>query len=274
MLHLSIGCFVAISILQTVGPSPVPAPPHGLPLTGEAAEAFLKIAEVVEMAPLGTGVTHPKRVVLTDGARTLHAVWKTIDTFIPKQEMEDGHMIIGFRDSYKHEVAAYELDKMLGLGLVPPTVERVIDKERGSLQLWVEGCITEWERLEQKRSPPDKESWARQMYKVRLFHQLTRDTDFNNMRNVLVDPEFRVYVIDASRTFYLEPELHNENSLQRFSRLALGKLRQLDKKSLKAALGRWLTRPQINALLARRDLIVAVSERMIDERGGDEVFYP
>jgi len=245
-----------------------------LPLTGEEAEAFLETAEVVEMKPLGTGITRPKRVVLSDGTRTLRAVWKTIDSFASKQEMEDGRVIIGFRDSYKNEVAAYELDKMLGLGLVPPTVERVIDKERGSLQMWVEGCMTDGERLEKKISPPDKESWARQMYNVRLFHQLTHDIDFNNTRNVLVDPDFRVYVIDASRTFYLERELQNENSLQRFSRLVLDNLRRFDKKSLKRDLGRWLTTTQINALIERRDLILAVSERMIAERGEDDVLYP
>lgn len=260
--------------MHSVGQSTALSAPHGLPLTGEEAEVFLRTAEVIEMEPIGTGITRPKRVVLTDGTRTVRAVWKTINTFESRQEMENGRMIIGFRDSYKHEVAAYELDKMLGLDLVPPTVERVIDKERGSLQLWVEGCITEWERLKQKRSPPDKESWARQMYKVRLFHQLTHDNDYNNMRNVLVDPDFRVYVIDASRTFYLEPELRNENSLQRYSRSVLGNLLRLDQKELKGTLGRWLTRTQIQALLARRDLIAAVSERLIDERGEDAVLYP
>jgi len=274
MIQLCTALIMAGLVMQTVGAPSEPSSPHGLPLTGEEAEAFLRTAEVVEMEPLGTGITRPKRVTLTDGTRTLQAVWKTINTDVSRQEMEDGRMIIGFRDSYKHEVAAYELDKMLGLNLVPPTVDRVIDKERGSLQLWVEGCITEWERLEQKRSPPDKEDWARQMFKVRLLHQLTLDNDFNNMRNVLVDPDFRVYVVDASRTFYLEPELRNENSLQRYSRSVLENLLRLEKNDLKEALGRWLTPTQIKALLARRDLIVEVSERLIEERGEDDVLYP
>ena len=274
MIQLCTTLIMVGLVMQPVGAPSEPSPLHGLPLTGEEAEAFLETAEVVEMVPLGTGITRPKKVTLTDGTRTLQAVWKTINTDVSRQEMEDGRMIIGFRDSYKHEVAAYELDKMLGLNLVPPTVARVIDKERGSLQLWVEGCITEWERLEQKRSPPDKEGWARQMYKVRLLHQLTLDNDFNNMRNVLVDPDYRVYVVDASRTFFLGTELPNEDSLQRFSRSVLGNLRQLDKKNLKGALGRWLTQSQIKALLARRDAIVAVSERMIEERGEEAVLYP
>ncbi len=266
--------FVGLLLGLTATPLTASAPAYGLPLSGEEAEAFLRTAEVVEREPLGTGITHPERLVLTDGTRTLRAVWKTVDAFQPTQKMDNGRMVVGFRDSYRHEVAAYGLDKMLGLGLVPPTVERVIENERGSLQLWVDGCMTEWERLEQKRSPPDKEAWARQMYKVRLFHQLTLDTDFNNMRNVLVDPAFQVYLIDASRTFYLEEKLLNENSLRRFSRSVLGNLRELDKESLRENLGRWLTRAQINALLARRDLIVAVFERQLAEFGEEDVVYP
>ena len=38
---------------------------------------------------------------------------------------------------YKREVIAYEVDKALGFGLVPPTVERTLNGEVGSVQMWI-----------------------------------------------------------------------------------------------------------------------------------------
>ena len=46
----------------------------------------------------------------------------------------------GFWEAYKSEIAAYELDRLLGLDMVPPTVERRVGGDLASVQLWVEGC--------------------------------------------------------------------------------------------------------------------------------------
>jgi len=35
-----------------------------------------------------------------------------------------------FLDSYKAEIAAYEIDKVLGMRMVPPAVEREIDGQK------------------------------------------------------------------------------------------------------------------------------------------------
>ena len=47
----------------------------------------------------------------------------------------------GFRESYKSEIAAYELDKLLKMDMVPPTVERQIDGSNGAAQQWVEHVV-------------------------------------------------------------------------------------------------------------------------------------
>ena len=44
----------------------------------------------------------------------------------------------GFWQSYKSEIAAYELDKLLKMDMVPPTVERQLHGANGAAQLWVE----------------------------------------------------------------------------------------------------------------------------------------
>jgi hypothetical protein len=248
--------------------------PFGLPLSGEAAETFLRTAEVVRKKALGLGITHSDQYTLSDGTRTHKAVWKTIDEFKRGvTSFEGGGLIVDFADSYKHEIAAYELDKLLGLGLVPPTVERTFGRTTGSLQMWVEGAMTEADRKQKKVAPPDPQAWNEQMYKVRLLHQLTYNTDARNIRNVLVDPAFRVYAIDSSRAFVPYDDLRSEKELVRFSRPALEALKALDRTTLDARLGRWLTGPQIRCLLKRRDKILALAAQRVTEQGEAAVLY-
>ena len=251
-----------------------PAPEYGLLLRGAEAEDFLRTAQVIKKKPIGTGVTNPYQLTLTDGTRTLKAVWKTIDVSkFGMTQFDRGGFEVNFRDTYKFEIAAYELDKLLELKLVPPTIERQISGERGSVQLWVERATTEWDRRARKVSPPDIESWNRQIFNVRLFHQLTYDTDYNNIRNVLSDPSFKVYAIDFSRAFRTHNALLAEKDLARFSRFALERLRALDRAVLVERLGHWLTAPEIDGLLKRRDKILTLAEQRVAEQG-EGVLFP
>jgi hypothetical protein len=251
-----------------------PDEPFGLPLSGEAAEAFLRDARVTDKKTLSVGITRSQRYSLTDGTRKSRALWKTIDESKPGvTNFQGGGFVVDFSDSWKHEVASYELDKLVGTGLVPPTIERTIDHVTGSLQLWVEKAKTEADRKQERINPPDVEAWNRQMYGVRLLHQLTFNTDARNIRNVLFDPTFRVYAVDFSRAFAPYADLRSEKELERFPRSALERLRALDRALLFEKLGRWLNGRQIDTMLKRRDKILAIAERLAAEHGEDRVFY-
>ncbi len=265
---------VAVLLWPSLPPSCPAQEASGLPLSGEAAETFLKAAEVVHKKALPLGVTGSDQYTLSDGTRTCKAVWKTIDEFKRGvTSLEGGGIIVDFADSWKHEVAAYELDKLIGLGLVPPTVERKFGRTTGSLQMWVEGAMTESDRKQKKLAPPDPRAWNEQMYKVRLLHQLAYNTDYRNIRNVLVDSSFRVYAIDSSRAFQVYADLRSEKELLRFPRAVLEVLKALDRPTLDAKLGRWLNGPQIATLLKRRDKILALAERRVQEQGEAAVLF-
>ena len=246
----------------------------GLPLAGEAAERFLLSAEEVNREPLPIGITESERLTLTLGAVRARAIWKTIDEWEPVRTFEDGSRDVGFQDSYKCEVAAYELDKLLGLGMVPPTVERVIDGEKGSLQLWVEGAMMEAERMERNRVAPDRRRWLEQIHEVRVFHNLIYNTDANNAGNILIGPDWRIHLIDHSRSFRRSGKLRSKKGLTRFSRSLLERLRQLDREVLEVKLGGWLHKRQIVAVLERRDRILKLAARLVAERGEEAVLYP
>ena len=267
---------LAVAILSWPLSSPVglAQEPSGLPLNGEAAETFLRTADVVSKKALGLGITHSDQYTLSDGTRTAKAVWKTIDEFKRGvTHLEGGGLIVDFADSWKHEVASYELDKLIGLELVPPTVERKFGRTVGSLQMWVEGAMTEADRKQKKIEPPDPRAWNEQMYKVRLLHQLTYDTDSRNINNVLLDPSFRVYAIDFSRAFMAYDDLRSKEELTRFSRSVLEALKALDRPTLDAKLGRWLTGAQIDCILKRRDKILALAAQRVREQGEAAVLY-
>ncbi len=261
-----------ILALQAVAAPPTESGPARL--SGAAAEEFLRTAEVVDSEFIPVGVTKPQRLTLTDGEVTARATWKTISEYQAVRKFDDGGMPeLGFRDSYESEVAAYELDKLLGFGFVPPTVVRKLRRERGSLMLWIDGCITEGERRRRRVNPPDSEAWSQQIYDARLFHQLIHDSDYQNLSNLLVDPDFKLWVVDQSRAFRTQGKLLNQQYLRRFSRRTLERLRELTPELLEEKLGEWLTPRQRKGLLIRRDLLLDAAEKLVAEQGAETVLF-
>ena len=262
------------SVLALQGATTAGAVP-ALPIRGEAAEVFLREAEVVVLEEIDSkGITDPRKAVLTDGALTVDAVFKDIDVLHSEATLPGGLVLYRLRDYYKHEIAAYELDTLLGLGLVPPTVERKIRREWGSLQLWVNGATTEWQRKKiDNRSPPDMAAWNDQISTLKVFLQLIWDTDYNNISNIMVDSSWKIWKIDSSRAFYVDNELRREGALTRFSRRMLAALESLDRAELEATMKPWLDKRQIRALWHRRCRILELAEERVAELGEDEVLY-
>jgi hypothetical protein len=134
--------------------------------------------------------------------------------------------------------------------------------------------MTEWERIEVKKEhPPDLMAWNEQMYTIRLFLQLIADSDYTNINNLLVTPDWKIYKIDSSRAFRNSLELRREGSLERFSRRVLSSMRALDRTALEERLDPWLTKKQIEALWARRGLILELADRRVAEQGEDAVLF-
>jgi hypothetical protein len=105
------------------------------------------------------------------------------------------------------------------------------------------------------------------MYVLRVFDQLIYNMD-RSLRNLLIDKQWRIWMIDHGRAFRLFHTLKAPKDLDRCDRSLLAKLKALDQATLEKELKSYLNKEEVKGLLARRDLIVKIFEEK-----GESVLY-
>ena len=240
---------------------------------GEAHENFLKKAKIVSAKDLGVGVTLPKKLTLEMNGVTRYAVFKSIDDSKGRMATyAKGQGEVAFQDSWQCEIPGYVVDMIIGLGWVPATVERTVNGETGSVQLWIQSRFSEAERNKQGVNPTDTVQWRRNVLKMRLFDELIYNVD-RHANNVLITEDFDLRLIDHSRAFRPYDKLKSPEVLTQFSRELLEGIKKLEYQDLRKKIGRYLQNGQIQALIKRRDLILALADKLVLERGAAAVLY-
>ena len=176
----------------------------------------------------------------------------------------------GFWDSYKSEIAAYELDRLLGHGHGAADRRAPRRPDLAAVQLWVEGCKL-LKGLDQSACPTPTE-WAKQVCRQRAFDNLIANID-RNQGNLLVDGAWNLILIDHSRAF-AQNRMPFEKELVRIDRPFFERLKALDEASLMKHVRPWVSSDgEVRNILKRRDRIVAHLEELARERG-DAVVFP
>jgi len=242
-------------------------------LTKEQIKQFLLTAKVIKSEQAKKGITQTLRLTLSDGTVTHDASFQKIDEHKPRMELASGTEL-GFVDSYKYNIAAYLLAEMLGLDdIVPVYVERKWKGDSGSLSWWLPVKMDEKERVAQKIAVPDPDAWNNQMYKVRVLDQLVYDSD-PNLTNVLITNDWKIWRIDFTRAFRLHKDLQDPNAnLVHCDRQLFERLKALDGNQLTERTKHYLTKDEVQAFMARRDKIVEQFQKLIAEKGENEVLY-
>ncbi len=239
-------------------------------------EKFLETAEVVGSRQIvgPEAVTSPWVLTLKLGEITHRGLWKN-----PEGRMG------GFWEGWQYEIAAYRVDKLIGLGMVPPTVERRFKGDRGSCQFWVDDCISLRDRDEKRiKTPPAKvPAWNRATYLQRLFDNLIGNED-RHANQVLITKDWRMILIDHSRSFrtagrFVKTLLYSAKSpngpmlMSELPRAMVDRVKALDFAGIRAAVGKTLSDEEIRAVLTRRDLVLEEIARIIKANGEAKVLY-
>ncbi len=229
---------------------------------GRAAEIedYLRTAEVVSMEELSVGVTKPKRARLAPGGPVESFAWKAI-----RPGRYDG-----FYESYLSEIAAYELDKLLELNMVPPTVLREYRREKGAAVMWASPTRSFTDMGGVPTPPADKAAdWNRQIVKAKMFDDLIYNQD-PNLGNWLVDPAWNLILIDHTRAFQSGRRMVHE--LTRVDEDLWNRMRALTEEGLRAALSPGLSSGNVKGIIQRRDHMQELIDKLVEERGEAYVF--
>jgi hypothetical protein len=235
-------------------------------------EAFLASASVVGEKQLGgsEAVTKPWVLTLKLDDVTHRGLWKNVEG-----------RPLGYLEGWRYEIAAYRMDRLLGLDMVPPTVERRFHEDPGACQYWVDDTTSLRDKDRRKEKVPSVKifDWNRATYLQRFFDNLIANED-RNEGDILITEDWRMILIDHSRTFRTWKKLlftatspGGPKLMSSLPRAIVEKAKALTFDSIKAAVGATLTDEEIRTMLVRRDMILKEIETLIKVNGEANTLY-
>lgn len=242
-------------------------------LTPREMEDFLVNARIVATKGVSKGVTGTRRVTLSDGRTTHDAQVQDVDIAKAIYELGPRYTEVNFKDTYRFNIAGYRLSLVLGLDNVPMSVPRTVDGKPAAVTWWLDDVVMdEGDRQKKKVVSPDPSRTASYIHILRVFDELVQNRD-RNAGNILWTKDWTMWLIDHTRAFRLGTNLLKPQLLERCERTLCQRMRELNAASVTTAMDGALTKQEIDALLARRDLIVKLFDDKIAKLGEPSVLY-
>jgi len=220
-------------------------------------------------------ITHPVRVghesmVIDDdglagilahgdvsGSRIEGTTWKLVQVTADDKTIFAYFSELQGEEQFVPELAAYKLDRMLGLGMVPVTVRREIDGQQGTLQFVPSALMTERERVADGQGwvtpcPLEKQIRAMHVFDALILNPSRTPSSMlyspDDWLLILVDHE-NSFSADAGRMMYPEEGQFDIGDEWR------AVLLELDDEALREELGDVLDDDRLAALDKRRDAL-------------------
>ena len=243
-------------------------------LSPQEMETFLLHAPIVATKKSASaGTTGARRVTLSDGRTTHDAQIQDVDIQKPFFDVAPRYAEINFKDTYRYNIAAYRLSRLLGLEEVPMSVPRTVDGKPAAVTWWIDDVIMdEGTRQQKKVASPSPSRTASYTLILRVFDELIQNRD-RNLGNMLWSKDWKLWMIDHTRSFRLGKDLLNPKTLERCERTVFGKMKELNAPQLTEVMGKSLTKEEIVALLARRDALVKLFQERIAQYGEDKILF-
>jgi hypothetical protein len=230
-----------------------------------SAEALLRKAAIADVSKTAESGRTVPWIVTLDGAggSRVRAVFKHMDRPRPSP----------LAASWRYEIAAYRLADLLGLDIIPPTVERPVEGVPGALQLFVENNLSERDRERLDLQPPDETAFRQSLDEIRLFEILTGAACGDKDDTLIHKPTWKVCRVDFSEAFAVDPGLDEACPLERCPRRLYERLLRTARSMVESKLKPYLSDSEINSLCERKKRIVARLQRLIEEKGERIVLY-
>jgi hypothetical protein len=260
MMRLMIALALAATSAVLAAQPPAAATAGAPVWVGHAAEmeAHLRNASIVRVEEIGTGVTRPRRAYLTPQIPFASLAWKVLPPGFRR-----GHW-----ESYKSEIAAYALDQLLEMDMVPPAIERTIERDTGAAVMWVDGTESVKER---GGKMPTGAAAGKSIRIMRVFDDFIGNPD-RNAGNILVDASGHMILIDHSRAFLTDDKLPWK--LERVDAGVWQKIQALPVERLRATIGPLIRPEAVDAMIRRRDRMKKDVDVMVAKKGAGAILIP
>jgi hypothetical protein len=246
-----------------------------LPFQDDATiQDWMRSANVISREKVERGIADVEKLVLEHERMQIHAAFRHVDITVRKsapQGIEQPRK--KYRDAAIFESAAYAISELLGLGRVPPVVERSVDGQDGTVQIWMEGIRPEDILIEgDQLHPPDALRWMQQKQIMYVFDNLIANSD-RNQGNLLIDRSWNIWFIDHTRAFKRSSTLIYRDKLTHCERHLWKALREVDEEMLREVVEPFLESQEISKLLTRQRLLIRHIQSLIKKNGEDEVLF-
>jgi hypothetical protein len=161
----------------------------------------------------------------------------------------------------------------LGVDIIPAVIPKTVDGQKGSLQVFMENCITEDKRRQKKLEPPNLKAYNDALEEINVFENLTY-CPREDLGDILIhQTAWRVWRVDFMEAFDPLPELLPDVELSRCSVRLYKSLQSVSPKNFNVTLSPYLNAAEIASLLERRTLILKKLKILIDDKGRDAVLF-
>ena len=245
--------------------------PDGKPLPFKSDEEiidFMLNAKVASRKHTPLGVNRPYRVLLERDGVKMNAVFRQVSVKQKSLRLDDGSVQLFFRDECRFELAADCWDS---------TTFRRWWSESSSAQR--ERFKPGW-RSPSRRSSAVKKSDSQRACSIGCARTHTMDifdnlisNDDRNLGNMLIDPEWKLWMIDHTRAFRRNRELANPDKIKFCPRVMWNSLQKLDKQVLRSEMSGILVQAELQGLLERCDRMLEFLQKLIDQRGEGAVLF-
>lgn len=216
---------------------------------------FLRTAKITEPCQEETrGLRFAKICELESKGLHLRAVFQSVDEQ-PGAVAEEPTSV---PRTWRNEVASFHLDRLFRIHMVPATVERAVEGVPGSLQIWLESAV-DMKLLETYDQMHLLDGMEDSLILADAFLALMDVHAAYHMVGMMLLPmERRLQIADSTKAFSTSPEINSELLTPPCGPFAPDHelyWSTITRADIERAIGKYLSREQIDALLARRQKI-------------------